>query len=146
MDTPKPFPPLISDRSPSYERARAERANPSPTADPIVVATLARLFELEEEAAQAYLAAAEASASDEALALQLQGSAEAHAQARTALGERLEALGAAPPREGECRPLLAHGAEAVKRAPDAAARAAELRALEHELSAAHAAAPPVPAP
>jgi hypothetical protein len=138
MDTPKPFPPLVTGRSPSYERARAERAHPSPTADPAIVAALARRFELEEEARQAYVLAAEASASDEALVAKLEASAHHHTLERAALGKRLEELGGAPPRLEECRYLLTHGADAVARAAGSPAMQGELRALEDELHAAHA--------
>ena len=143
MDTPKPFPPLVTGRSPSYERARAERAHPSPTADPTVVAALARLFELEEEARAAYALAAEASASDEALATKLQASADSHAQKRATLGQQIEELGGAPPRLEECRRLLTHGADAVARAAGSATLRDELRALEDELRVARAETPSV---
>jgi hypothetical protein len=144
MDTPKPFPPLVTGRSPSYERARAERAHPSPTTDPAVIAALARLFELEEEARQAYALAAEASASDPALAKQLQASADGHGEKRAALGQRIEELGGAPPRLEECRRLLGHGADAVARSAGSAALRDELRALEDELRTAHAQTPSAP--
>ena len=61
-------PPLVSPRSPSYERARAEQANPSPPGEAQVVAILNGLTALEVESARTSKAAAHA-AKDRSLAL-----------------------------------------------------------------------------
>ena len=52
--------PLISERSPSYARARHEHAHPAPTADPEEIAVLNRLVEAEDHAAAVCLAAVQA--------------------------------------------------------------------------------------
>ena len=136
-------PPLITSRSPSYERAREERLHPSPTGDPHVVAFLARLVEAEENARAAYQAAA-TQARDAALAERLGDAAGAHAERARVLGERIQELGGAPPRPDEARAILAHDAESVARAGDDAALVAALRATRADLQAVHAEAAGVP--
>src|SRR5690242_6099063 len=125
--------PLISSRSPSYERAREERKHPSPTADPNLVAKLARQLEAHENARGAYLAGAEA-ASDEALRKRMEAAAGVHAASARALADRLTELGAAAPREGEIRQVLAHDREHVARAGGDAAIESALAAVEADLA------------
>jgi hypothetical protein len=50
MSDAKPYPPFITSRSPSYERARQERQHPTPAGDAQVVAVLSALAEAEENA------------------------------------------------------------------------------------------------
>lgn len=113
--------PLITSRSPSYERAREERAHPSPPGDEAVVALLARLVELEHDAARAVVAAA--------------GDPADHVQRARAVGELIEALGGSPPRPEESRALLENGAAEVARSADPQATLGAMRA---ELAAAYA--------
>ena len=125
--------PLISSRSPSYERAREERKHPSPTADPNLVAKLARQLEAHDNARAAYQAGAEA-ASDETLRKRLEGGAGTHAASARALAERLTELGAAAPRGSEIRQVLAHDREHVARAGGDPAIEAALAEIEADLA------------
>jgi hypothetical protein len=126
--------PLISSRSPSYERAREERKHPSPTADPVLVARLARQLEAHENARAAHQAGADA-ASDAGLRDRLVASAGAHAASAQALAEQLTELGAAPPRASEVRQVLAHDREHVARAGSDGAIEAAVRDIEADLDA-----------
>jgi hypothetical protein len=136
MSTNDKYPPLITSRSPSYERAREERAHPAPTTNPEIVAVLARLFELEEDARQAYLTAAEA-LQDDAMAQELSTAADHHERRRDALGQRISALGGAAPRPRDCRQLLEHGAASVPRVLGRSAVLKELGALKQEMHEAY---------
>ena len=115
--------PLISPRSPSYQRARDEHAHPSATPDPMLVAGLARLCEAEHDAAQMCSVAAELFEPathftlDEQLSAALpddadnpyhlmQTLASAHERHRDALASLLRAIGAAPPDPGAHGRLL----------------------------------------
>jgi hypothetical protein len=127
------YPPLISDRSPSYERAREERKHPSPTADPNEVAALARQFERAEHARQTYAAGA-AAAKDKALADRLAATAATHESTRRELAEKLEKLGAAPPRLEDVRAQLTHGPRDIADAIDDRGIEAALSRLDAELA------------
>ncbi len=132
------LPPLISSRSPSYERARRELKNPSPTGDPIVVALLNHLVEAEHDAARAHRVAAEALASaNAALADRLREQASGHEARGQGLGELVGSLGGSPPREGESRDVLTHGARELERLTDEPAIVAALGSLRTELAAAY---------
>lgn len=117
------YPPLVTARSPSYQRARDELAKPSPPGDAAVVALVGRLVEAEHEAARATRAAGLADAAAE------------HGARAQALGELISALGGSAPRPEESRDILTHGADAVARGPDPVA---ELRAMREELDALYA--------
>ena len=127
------YPPLISDRSPSYERAREERKHPSPTADPTEVAALAQEFERAEHARKTYAAGA-AAAKDNALAERLAATAATHEAKRRELGEKIEKLGGAPPRLEDVRTSLAHGPRDVTDAIDDRGIEAALAGLDAELA------------
>lgn len=120
--------PLITSRSPTFERAQKERAHPSPPGDEAVVAVLARLVELEHDAARAVVAAREDPTD--------------HVLRAKGLGEMIEELGGSPPRAEESRELLHNGAAEVSRSADAQAT---LRAMRDELAAAYAEAAADPA-
>jgi hypothetical protein len=126
-------PPLITSRSPSYERAREERRNPAPTSDPELVAMIARVAEAEDNAREAFATAA-AQVVDGTLAERLAAQAGIHAARLEALGERLEQLGAARPRPGESRAILAHGAKDVQRAGSDQERLELLDRIAEELT------------
>jgi hypothetical protein len=112
--------PLITSRSPSYERAQKERENPSPPGDEAVIALLARLVELEHDAARAVVAAGDDPTN--------------HLLRARGLGEMIDELGGSPPRPEESRELLANGAAEVARSTDAQAT---LGAMREELAAAY---------
>lgn len=116
--------PLISPRSPSYERARHEREHPAPPGEAQVIAVLGRLVEAEIDAARALQAAGGESAAQAA----------AHEGRAGRLGKMIEELGGSPPRPEECRAILAHGADEVGRAASEADRGQALRAMEDELA------------
>ena len=112
MSTP-PYPPLITARSPSYERARRELAHPAPVGDAGVVAILGKLYEAEENARAALAAAAEVVATP-GLSAQLADAANVHAERRDALGALVVARGGLPPKPEQVRQLLEHGEDAVR--------------------------------
>jgi hypothetical protein len=112
--------PLISPRSPSYDRARREREHPAPPGDDAVIAVLARLVELEHDAARAVVAAA--------------GDPADHLLRARAVGDLIEGVGGSPPRPEESRELLANGAAEVARSDDPEA---VLRRMRAELAAAY---------
>jgi hypothetical protein len=125
------YPPFITGRSPSYERARDELARPSPPHGGELVAALARLSEAEENARTAYLPAAD-KLTDPAAASQARAEAAAHGAHRGALAGLIEEAGGAAPRRDECRALLVAGA-AVADAEGDAALGQALAALHDEL-------------
>lgn len=91
---------LITDRSPSYERAREEHRHPSPVGEAQAVAVMNRLIEVEIAAARVFTAAMR-QAQDAAFADELRTSAAAHDARRAQLTSLVEARGGSPPREGE---------------------------------------------
>jgi uncharacterized protein (TIGR02284 family) len=109
-------PPLVSPRSPSYERAREELANPSPPGEAQVVAMLNGLVEAEHEAERACREAAHA-AKDRGLAIGLRLHIAEHAGRAQALSEMVTALGGSPPRADEVQPT--HAAEVGRATSDA---------------------------
>jgi hypothetical protein len=129
MADKKDDPPLISDRSPSYERARREHANPSPPGQGQVIAVLGRLAELSENAARALRTAAPRLTDGGAVLAE----AERHDARRARLGELITQAGGAPPRDDECRPLLNHGAAQVTDATFEPDVVRELEAMRGEL-------------
>ncbi len=129
-------PPLITSRSPSYERAREERRHPSPTSDPELVALIARLAEAEENAREAFATAA-GQVRDTALAERLATTERTHADRVAAIGAVLSSLGAAPPRAGEARAVLDHGAADVRRAGSDAEVEQVLARVSSELAGEH---------
>jgi hypothetical protein len=138
-NTDDPYPPLMSPRSPSYARARREFEHPSPTGDPNLVAALARLSELEENARRGCLTAAQ-TVDDPELAVALRLAGEDHDERRRAIGEMVVELGGSAPRIEECRGLLAHNAETIERAARASGTrgiCAELRDMRNELASAY---------
>jgi hypothetical protein len=134
-----PLPPLISPRSPSYERARRELAHPSPAGDADVIAVLGQLVEAEHGASRACQAAAQATR-DPALAARIAAAAAEHQARLAALGELVTGLGGSPPRPEESREILTHGADEVSRATSDEGIVAALRAMREELGVLYAAA------
>jgi len=88
--TDKPLKPLMSDRSPSYERAQAG-ADAVPVAGAQVVALLSRLWEAEENAA---------------VALPDDATSKRHRANQAELAALIVAHGGSPPRENEARDIL----------------------------------------
>jgi hypothetical protein len=129
--------PLISYRSPSYERARRELAHPSPTTDPRIIALLAFLVEAEDNARVAYAKAATL-VSDEDFYEQLESAAGTHEERENDIGRLITELGGSPPRPGECRRVLeveeADLAEAARELDPDHAVLGVLRELREKLS------------
>ncbi len=119
----KSLPPLITPRSPSYERARRELAHPSPPGDDAVIAAVGRLVEAEHDAARASRAAGAS------------GAAADHEARAAALGQIISDLGGSPPRSDESRDLLTHGEREVQGSADPTS---VLRAMRDELAAMYA--------
>jgi hypothetical protein len=145
-------PPLISERSPSYARARDERAHPAPTADPQEIAVLNRLVEAADHAAAVCAAAAEVLA--ESLAARAQAEVVAdlcalHAQQLDELASVIEDLGASAPRPGERERVLTRDPADIHYLQDPAAVLAAVDATADELGARYGEAlarPAMPAP
>jgi len=114
--------PLISPRSPTYERARREGDQPAPV-DSTAVAVLARLVEAEHGAVHALR---DAGFEDEAAA---------HEQRAGKLGAMIGELGGSAPRPEESRGILTRGADLDRMRRELAAeytQAASDTALDEE--------------
>jgi len=96
-DTPKR--PLMSDRSPSYERAQSG-TDEAPVVGAQVVALLSRLWEAEDNAAGAL---------DQAGT-----NAAVHRAHQAVLAKLIVAHGGSPPRADEARPILTHAADVAR--------------------------------
>ena len=134
-----PFPPLISPRSPSYERAWREFPHPTTHDGAETVALLARLSEAEQNASSActrMLAALE----DDEYADVVRDLSDLHAARRQALGKLIERFGGSAPIDRECRDLLVQGTDAAARARNAKEAQQALGVLRRELAAEYAAA------
>lgn len=133
--------PLISERSPSYARARHEHAHPSPTTDPDEIAVLNRLVEAEHQAAAVCTAAAQVLGVTLAAHAQAEVMADlaAHHEGHVHALERVIAeLGAAAPRPVQRECVLARDPADIHYLQDAAAIAAAVAATEDELCARYA--------
>lgn len=137
MATDPQLPSLISPSSPSYERARRELKDPSPTGDPEVVALLARLVEIEHGATQTCLAAA-AAVADPDLARRIGEACGQHRERLAAVGALIEELGGAAPRPEESRDLLSNSPDAVARAGSDQAILEVMAAMRTEVAEAYA--------
>lgn len=144
--------PLISERSPSYVRARQEHAHPAPTADPEEIAVLNRLVEAGDHAAAVCAAAAQALGAALGAHAQAEVLADLCAHHETQVHELTGAiaeLGAAAPRPGQRERVLTRDPADIHYLQDAAAILAAVDATEDELGARHAdalARPGMPAP
>ena len=127
------YPPLITDRSPSYERAREERKHPSPAAAPHEIARLVWDFERFEHARKTYAAAA-AAARDASLAERCAAKAAAHEAHRDELAAEIEALGGTPPRLEDVHASLEYGPYDIADARDDRDLEAALSGLDAELA------------
>jgi len=107
-----PYPPLISPRSPSYERAWREFPHPSQDTGAETVALLARLAEAEQNATQ-LCAQMLPELGDDPFAGSVRDHAELHAARRQALGKLIERFGGSPPTDAECRVILTHACDAA---------------------------------
>jgi hypothetical protein len=116
--------PLVSPRSPSFERAQKERAHPSPPGDEVAIAALSRLAELEHDAARTLAAAGEP------------GAAAEHTGRAARLGELVAQLGGSAPRVDESRNLLTPGGDLRAQLAAAYAEAAATPQLTAEQRAA----------
>jgi uncharacterized protein (DUF362 family) len=133
MATTSDLPPLISPSSPSYERARHELKHPAPTGDPVVVAVLARLVEVEQGARQTCLAAA-AAVTEPTLARTIGEACETHKERVEALGQLITELGGSPPRLDEARDLISNGPAAIEKASSDEGIVGILRAMRLEVA------------
>jgi len=134
------YPPFISPRSPSYERATWARKHPTSTGDgdPQVIALFSRLSEAEQNAAEACTRVAQMLA-DSTVATQVREAAEIHRARRQTLVELIGELGGSAPRPSECKEILPHAEQAIARVEyDARAAMEALRAMQRELSDAYA--------
>lgn len=143
MATAPDLPPLISPSSPSYERARRELKHPSPTGDPVVVAQLARLVEIEQGARQTCLAAT-AAVTEPALARSIGEACERHKERIEALGQIITELGGSPPRPDEARDLLINGPATIDLATSDEQIVGILRAMRMEVAECYAEAARTP--
>lgn len=152
--------PLISERSPSYARARQEWAHPSPATDPEQIAVLNRLVEAAHQAGEVCTAAARALGAGPGTAPGAVAGAHtageimiemgAHHEAQVnALANAIAELGAAAPRPEQREHVLARDPADIEYMQDPAAILAAVAATEDELCARYAEAlarPGMPAP
>ena len=130
--------PLISDRSPSYTRARNERENPSPTVDPDEIAVLNRLVEAEDHAAAICAAAVEVLAESLGAADRAETVADVcalHEEHVHGLGDAIVELGASAPRPDERERVLSRDPADIHYIQDVAEVLAAVSASEDELAA-----------
>jgi hypothetical protein len=106
------YPPLISPRSPSYERAWREFPHPTRDEGAQTVALLARLAEAEQNASSLCLRMQPA-LENAAVSPVVREHADLHAARRQKLGELVERFGGSPPTDAECRVLLTRAADAA---------------------------------
>jgi hypothetical protein len=141
--------PLISERSPSYARARHEHAHPTPTADPEEIAVLNRLVEAEDHAAAVCAAASNALGSALGQAPGAAPGARVQAEIVAELGALHEGqvhalarviaeLGAAAPQPGQRERVLGRDPADIHYLQDAAAILQAVDATEDELYARYA--------
>lgn len=130
----KPYPPFITDRSPSTARGRQEYLHPSASGSAQAVAVLAQLSEAEDNARRICLRVAE-ELKDRALAQKVCDQAAAHGAKREGLVSCIEALGGVAPDPDECRAILAHGPESIVRGVSDTATRAALTRMHDELRA-----------
>jgi hypothetical protein len=130
--------PLISERSPSYARARHEREHPAATADPDEIAVLNRLVEAEAHAAAICAAAVEVlseslGAPDRAeIVADLCALHEEHVHG---LGDTIAELGASAPRPDERERVLSRDPADIHYLQDTAEVLAAVSTSEDELAA-----------
>jgi hypothetical protein len=134
-----PYPPLITPRSPSYERASNEFLHPTSTGNPQVIAIISRLCEAEQNASSVCALVARI-VSDEALTTQMAERAGTHQARKQALAELITKLGGSAPTPEECRQILVQAIDALDRASDEPAAKNVLRVMRAELSAEYNAA------
>lgn len=134
-----PFPPLISSRSPSYERAWREFPHPSEQGVAETVALLSRLSEAEHNAYRTCAQLAQVVEEDE-LAEEVRDMADLHGARRLALGKLIARFGGSAPTEGECRTILTRTSDAADLAQTDAAAESVIALLREELGAEYDAA------
>jgi len=127
-----PYPPLITPRSPSYERASREFLHPTSTGNPQVIAIIARLCEAEQNASGVCASVARI-VSDEAFATQMRERAGTHQARKQALAELIENLGGAAPTAEEGRQILVQAIDALESASSELAAKQVLRVMRGEL-------------
>jgi len=139
MSDHKPYPPFVTTRSPSYERAQHEGLHPSAVRDAQVVAVLCELADAEQNAKQVCARIAEL-LSDATLAAQVRQGIAAHDARLLALQGMIEAAEGAAPRPSEAHQVLLHGPESVVCGPSDRATLQALARMRDELGAAYATA------
>lgn len=130
--------PLISDRSPSYARARNERENPSSTVDPDEIAVLNRLVEAEDHAAAICAAAVEVLAESLNAGDRAETVADLcalHEEHVHDLSDVIAELGASAPRPGERERVLGRDPADIHYIQDATEVLAAVSTSEDELAA-----------
>jgi len=134
-----PFPPLISRRSPSYERAWREFPHPTEDQGAETVALLARLSEAEQNASQACAQLAPLLEDDEAAEV-VRDVGDLHAARRQALAKLIERCGGSAPTDRECRDILTQTTYETTQARTAEDAGRALDVLQRELAAEYATA------
>lgn len=133
------YPPLISPRSPSYERAWREFPHPTRDEGAETVALLARLSEAEQNASS-LCRQMQPALSDAALSQLVREHVDLHAARRQKLGELVERFGGSPPTDAECRVLLTRAADAAGHVVSADDAQRVLTTMREELAAEYASA------
>jgi hypothetical protein len=128
----KPYPPFITERSPSVARGREEYLHPTPSGGAQAVAVLAQLSEAEDNARQICLRVAD-ELTDPGRATEVRDQAAMHGAKCEGLAARIDDLGGVAPRPNERRGILAHGPESVVRGESDTATEAALTRMGEEL-------------
>lgn len=128
------YPPLISPRSPSYERARYEFLHPTRFGDAGTVAALSRLSEAEHDAHRLCERLAPLLGETRAAGM-VREHVSVHAARRQALAEMIEELGGSAPTPQESRVLLSAASDAAERASSAEQAREALTLMREELEA-----------
>ena len=130
------YPPFITGRSPSVERARHEREHPSPTTDPEIIARLNILVEAEHNAAGMLTAAVDV-ARDPALADELTVMSALHQEHAQTLAEVVSSLGGAAPAPAQVTQVLSRSPGDLAYVQSDTELLAILAATEDEMVARH---------
>ncbi|MFM2418518.1 MAG: hypothetical protein RL385_3241 [Pseudomonadota bacterium] len=128
--------PLVSARSPSYERSREELRHPSPAGQAEVVALLSQLSEAEENAGRVCRSVA-AYLTDAKRVKEVLSLADGHDTHRASLGQLVGALGGSAPTAAECREILSATLDAARYARLPEDTEVVLGTLQKELHAVH---------
>jgi hypothetical protein len=142
MSNDKPYPPLITPRSPSYERAGQEFLGSSERdarSKQVALGVLSELCDAERDASDV-CSKISALLTDDDLAEVVRDRGELHDARRQGIGKLIEQLGGSPPASDSSRPILVQTLDSISRTNADAMPEQSLALLHKELSAVYQAA------